>query len=170
MKQYNNVPLDGKPMKITLIGGEEARPEKTMSSRIGSAPGRQTCELYQPPRRGHGVEQRTSFLGRGGGRGAGVRVGKDSAGGIAGKDAGRPGGRGAGGPGGRRAGGRGVKGAGGRGSQGAGGRGSKGARGPSGNGGSRGARSSGGDARKAPPTKEVLDAQLDAYKSRMETN
>jgi len=120
MKQYNNVPLDGKPMKITLIGGEEARPERTMSSRIGPAPVRQAREIYQP-RGGYGNTQRSSFVGRGGG-----------------------GGRGAGGRGGRGAGGRG------------------------GRGGSRGARG-GGDDRKA-PTKEDLDAQLDAYNSKMETN
>jgi len=153
MKQYNNVPLDGKPMKITLIGGEEARPERTMSIRIGPAPVRQARELFQPPRRGHGIEQRNSFVGRGGGRGAGGRGGKGAAGGSAGKDAR--------GPSGKRAGGRGGKGPGGRGGKGAGD--------PIINGGSRGARSGRGDARKA-PTKEDLDAQLDAYKSRTGTN
>ena len=112
MKQYNDVPLDGKPMKITLVGGEEQRPERTLSSRIGPAPVRPSREIYQP-RGGYSDGRPYSFGGRGGGRGAGGR-----------------GGRGA----------------------------------------SRGGRGRGGDSARKVVSKEDLDAQLDAYTSKMDTN
>jgi len=141
MKEYNNVPLDGKPMKITLISSKETGPERTMSSllstRIGFAPVQQTHELNQPCGQD---EQRNSF---GGGRGAGG-----------------PGGRGEGGHGGRGAGGRREGAAGGPSRRGAGGRGTRG--GPH-------VGRSGEVARKA-LTKEGLDAELDAYISKMNTN
>lgn len=76
-KQYNNVPLDGKPMTITIVGGEEVRPKRTMSSRIG--PVRQPLEIYQPRGGFRGGASRNSFSSRGGagGRGTGGRGGRD---------------------------------------------------------------------------------------------
>lgn len=97
MKQYNNVPLDGRPMNIQLIGATDSP-----SSRIGSV--------------------RNSSSGGGGGGG----------------------GRGRGG--GNRFGGRGRGGRGGRG------------------------RGGGGGGNKKTPTLEELDAELDAYNSKMDTD
>lgn len=98
MKQYNNVPLDGRPMKIQLVG-ETAAATPTLSQRVGGTNNR-------------------------GGR---------SFGGTA---------RGRSGFGGRSRGGRGGGGRGGRGGRGA---------------------------KTAPPSKEDLDAQLDAYNAKMDT-
>ena len=114
MKQYNNVPLDGQPMKIVLVGGPEAaRP--AMSGRIGPAPPRDNYRPRGGVGGGYRPPQRQSF-GRGGGGGGAGR--------------GRGGARGGGG----------------------------------GRGGGRG-----GAGKRSALSKEELDAQLDAYNSKMET-
>ncbi|XP_060552800.1 THO complex subunit 4-like [Ruditapes philippinarum] len=115
LKQYNNVPLDGRPMSIQLIGAESMSP----ASRLG----------------------RGATGGGGGGGGGGQRF--TSGGGRGGqrRSNGFSGGRGRGG--------------GGRGSRGRGGR-----------GGGRG----GGAANKKSLTAEELDAQLDAYNAKMDTD
>lgn len=112
LKQYNGVPLDGRPMKIEIVGGTEPpRPaggNKILSGRIGKKPS-PTVNRARPT--------------RGGGRGMNPRP---SRGGRFNNSRGGPGGgRGGGKP--------------------------------------RGAA-------KKPPTKEELDAQLDAYNSKMDTN
>ena len=101
MKQYNDVPLDGKPMKITLVGGEGQRTERTLSSRVGTAPVpasvRPSRETYQP-RGEYRVRRSNSFGGRGGGRGRrdGDRKGIDGGRSAGGRGTSR-GGRGKGG-------------------------------------------------------------------------
>ncbi|CAE1257005.1 THOC4 [Acanthosepion pharaonis] len=103
MKQYNNVPLDGRAMNIQLVGA--AATDGT--NRLGIS----------------GLSNRRAAYGGGGG---GVNVGGGNSGGNRGRGRGR-GGRGRGGGG------------------------------------------SGGQTRKT-PTAEELDAQLDAYNARMDTN
>ncbi|XP_071966032.1 THO complex subunit 4-like [Antedon mediterranea] len=71
MRQYNNVPLDGRPMNIQLVTSavELSSPKPNMSARIGSSPRNQNTRGGQRTNRGAGRGRG----GRGRGRGRGGR-------------------------------------------------------------------------------------------------
>ncbi|KAK9106024.1 hypothetical protein Scep_022868 [Stephania cephalantha] len=77
MKRYNNVQLDGKAMKIEIIGTNMGMPVSTLVNVIGGANGRGRRTVVMPSGigrgRGFAPVSRGSRFNRGGGGGGGVR-------------------------------------------------------------------------------------------------
>merc|ERR1711953_1383245 len=72
LDQYNNVPLDGRAMKITMMGGSG---NDSLRSRVGN---RDRSRSFSPRRRGGGGGFRRNGSGaRGGGRGGNGRGGRE---------------------------------------------------------------------------------------------